>query len=216
MLRATNLAKRYRSTRGRVDALDGVSIDAQPGEFLALRGPSGCGKSTLLLTLGGMLHPTEGEVWVDGQNVYQLGGWNRARFRGRRIGFVFQLFHLVPYLNVLDNVRIARRKGEAEPPEALLERLGLAHRLRHTPAELSAGERQRTAIARALINKPALVLADEPTGNLDPENARHVLEHLRSYAAGGGVVLMATHSDEASAAADRVVGMSNGQLRRDK
>ena len=216
MLRATNLAKRYRSARGRVDALEGVSLEAQPGEFVALRGASGCGKSTLLLTLGGMLHPTEGEVWVDGQNVYRLGGWSRARFRGRRIGFVFQLFHLVPYLNVLDNVRVARRRADAERAEALLERLGLGHRLRHTPAELSAGERQRTAIARALINRPVLVLADEPTGNLDPENARHVLEHLRSYAAGGGIVVMATHSDEASAAADRVVGMSNGQLKIDK
>lgn len=215
MLRATNLAKRYRSARGRVDALEGVSLEAQAGEFVALRGASGCGKSTLLLTLGGMLRPTEGEVWVDGQNVYRLGGWSRARFRGRRIGFVFQLFHLVPYLNVLDNVRVARRRADAERAEALLERLGLGHRLRHTPAELSAGERQRTAIARALINRPALVLADEPTGNLDPENARHVLEHLRGYAAGGGIVVMATHSDEASAAADRVVGMSNGQLRGD-
>jgi ABC-type lipoprotein export system ATPase subunit len=216
VIHCEQLTKIYRRDNGDVRSLDGVSLEVRPGEFLCVRGPSGCGKTTLLLTMGGMLRPSAGRACVDGQDLYALDTRQRARFRSEKIGFIFQMFHLVPYLNVLENVLLAAstRSNGAAPARAteLLTELGLAPRLHHTPAELSAGERQRAAIARALFNRPKLVLADEPTGNLDPDNAHAVFRHLREFQRGGGTVVVVTHGSTAEEYADRIIEMRAGKI----
>ncbi len=218
MIRFHDVTKVYRTRQGPVNSLDGIHLEIRQGEFVALRGPSGCGKSTLLLGAGGMLRPTGGSVVVGGESIYGLGAAERARFRARNIGFVFQMFHLVPYLNVLGNVLLAARpaglapKLAAERATALLDRLGLTPRLRHRPADLSTGERQRTAIARALLNQPRLLLADEPTGNLDPVNEQEVFGHLRDFHRAGGTVVVVTHGNAAREFAGRTIEMKAGRI----
>ena len=208
--------KTYQGASGQVLAVDGVSLSVDGGEFVAVQGPSGCGKSTMLLLAGGLLTPESGSVQIGGEDPYVLTADARSKFRADNIGFVFQQFHLVPYLSVLDNVlapSIATGSKDAEQrARELLDRFGLSHRLEHTPGELSSGERQRTALARALLNEPKVLLADEPTGNLDTENATEVLKHLREFAASGGAVLLVTHDAQAAAAADRVIHLRDGKL----
>jgi ABC-type lipoprotein export system ATPase subunit len=199
-----------------VKSLDAVSLRVHPGEFVAIRGPSGCGKTTLLLTVGGMLRPSSGTVTVAGHELYALRAADRARWRSANLGFIFQMFHLVPYLTVLENVLLAA--GGPRTPERihrsreLLDQLGLAARLSHKPAELSAGERQRTAIARALLGQPQILLADEPTGNLDPHNAVEVFQHLRAFHQAGGTVIVVTHGDAAQPYAQRTLELQAGRL----
>lgn len=224
MIELQSIHKRYRSGEGEVRALDGVSLSLEKGEFVALHGPSGCGKSTLLLLLGGLLSPDEGSVSFDGEDPYSLKPDARARFRAERIGFVFQQFHLIPYLDVLDNVLVGELAatdsngngtpdGHRDRAKELLDAFQLGHRLHHVPSKLSIGEQQRVALARAFLRSPQLILADEPTGNLDSENAAIILEHLGNFAAGeDGSVLMVTHDDRARAAARRSVEMRNGKL----
>jgi ABC-type lipoprotein export system ATPase subunit len=170
----------------------------------------------MLLLAGGLLTPESGSVQIGGEDPYVLTADARSKFRADNIGFVFQQFHLVPYLSVLDNVlapSIATGSKDAEQrARELLDRFGLSHRLEHTPGELSSGERQRTALARALLNEPKVLLADEPTGNLDTENATEVLKHLREFAASGGAVLLVTHDAQAAAAADRIIHLRDGKL----
>lgn len=207
MLEIANLTKTYHTRQASVTPLHHLSLSVAAGEFVAVHGPSGCGKTTLLLIAGGLLHPDGGTVRVAGQELYQLSAEARAKFRAVHIGFVFQQFHLLPYLNVLDNV-LASSLGAAVPSAqarawALLERFGLSQRWRHVPAELSTGERQRTALARALLHRPRLLLADEPTGNLDDDNGASVLQHLAEYAREGGAVLLATHDRRAADYAQR-------------
>ena len=208
--------KRYRTGDGLVRAIDEVSLSLAQGDFIALRGPSGCGKSTLLLMAGGLLSPDAGKVRISGEDPYELAPDARARFRAERVGFVFQQFHLVPFLSVLDNVRVGELAGEGDFGERardLLDTFQLGHRLCHVPSKLSIGEQQRVALARALLRSPRLILADEPTGNLDPENAAIILDHLAAYAgAGEGAVLMVTHDDRATAAAGRSLEMREGRL----
>ncbi len=208
--------KTYQGASGQVLAVDGVSLSVDGGEFVAVQGPSGCGKSTMLLLAGGLLTPESGSVQIGGEDPYVLTADARSKFRADNIGFVFQQFHLVPYLSVLDNVlapSIATGSKDAEQrARELLDRFGLSHRLEHTPGELSSGERQRTALARALLNEPKVLLADEPTGNLDTENATEVLKHLRKFAASGGAVLLVTHDAQAAATADRVIHLRDGKL----
>jgi len=208
--------KTYQGASGQVLAVDGVSLSVDGGEFVAVQGPSGCGKSTMLLIAGGLLTPESGSVQIGGEDPYALTADARSKFRADNIGFVFQQFHLVPYLSVLDNVlapSIATGSKDAEQrARELLDRFGLSHRLEHTPGELSSGERQRTALARALLNEPKVLLADEPTGNLDTENATEVLKHLREFAASGGAVLLVTHDAQAAAAADRIIHLRDGKL----
>jgi ABC-type lipoprotein export system ATPase subunit len=216
MLTLQDLTKTYRTRAAQVKALDGVSLKIDQGEFVAVCGPSGSGKTTLLMMIAAMLRPSGGTVRFEDRDVYEMTGPARARFRAEKIGFVFQMFHLVPYLNVLENVLLAaavvrRRDGKAQAEE-LLQRLGLAHRLGHRPSELSAGEKQRTAIARALLNQPKLILADEPTGNLDPENACCVLRHLQDFQKAGGTVLVATHGPAAKDFATRTINLREGRL----
>jgi ABC-type lipoprotein export system ATPase subunit len=216
MLQIENLCKTYVRPQGVVRAADGVSLGVRPGEFVALQGPSGSGKTTVLLAAGGLLRPDAGRVTVDGQDLYTLSPDQRARFRGGRIGFVFQQYHLVPYLSVRDNVVAASLAAPGpdarQRADKLIERFGLAHRAEHVPADLSSGERQRTALARALLNQPKLLLADEPTGNLDAENAGIVLQVLSEFAASGGVVLLATHHQQTAERAQRVLHLRDGRV----
>jgi putative ABC transport system ATP-binding protein len=202
MIACKQVTKRF----GAVTALAPFDLEVTAGEFIAIKGASGSGKTTLLLTLGGMLRPTEGSVFFDGADLYSQSSGARADYRSTEMGFVFQMFHLVPYLGVEENVRLAARNGAmAQRSRKLLEWFGLGHRLSHTPGELSAGERQRVALARALVNGPRLILADEPTGNLDPENDRQVFEHLSEIHRAGGTVIVVTHGSTADEFADRIV-----------
>lgn len=216
MLQIRHVHRCYRKPRATVHALQGVSLHVHTGEFVVVRGPSGCGKTTLLLTAGGLLAPDEGEVLVDGQNPYALAIEDRARLRASTIGFVFQEYHLIPYLTVLENVMVPSLALSASAPrgraEELLDRLNLSARAGHVSAELSTGERQRTALARALFNRPRLLLADEPTGNLDPDNSSALLAHIAEFARSGGAVLMVTHDDMAEGYSDRVLRMREGEL----
>jgi len=222
MIRCAQLTKTYATRAGPVRALDAVDLAVQAGEFVCVRGPSGCGKTTLLLSLGGLLRPSSGRVLVEGADLYALSARDRARFRAAKIGFVFQMFHLAPYLTVAENVLLAARglfgvRASAWPARAveLLTQLGLGGRVGHKPGELSAGERQRTALARALLNQPQLLLADEPTGNLDPDNATAVFERLKAFHRAGGTVVAVTHGAAAEPYATRICRMREGRLVED-
>jgi putative ABC transport system ATP-binding protein len=220
MIQCHQLSKIYKTSRGGVVSLHPIDLRVARGEFLMVRGPSGCGKTTLLLTIGGMLRPSEGRVLFETQDLYALSTSRRAEFRACQIGFVFQMFHLVNYLSVLENVLLAGRhrgrQGERERARELLDQLGLSHRMEHTPAQLSAGERQRTAIARALLNRPKLILADEPTGNLDPENAAEVFRHLQRFHQSGGAILLVTHGTAGEEFADRLIEMRSGGIESER
>jgi putative ABC transport system ATP-binding protein len=214
LLRADGLVRDYPD--GEVHALRGVSIAVRAGEWVAITGPSGCGKSTLLHILGGLDRPTSGEVYFEGT---PLGALDLDAFRARRLGFVFQSFYLLPTLTALENVQVPMFEGplprRERPPRAmaLLEEVGLGPRSGHLPGRLSVGERQRVAIARALANEPALLLADEPTGNLDSAAQGEVLEllaHLRDER--GLTLVVVTHSPDVATAADRVVRLRDGQV----
>ena len=216
MLQFENVTKTYDTAKGPVHALLDLTLHVEPGEFVTVRGPSGCGKSTLLTLAGGLATPTSGRVSFAAADLASLSSADRAALRAEKIGFVFQLFHLLPYLNVLDNVVAAALPGkEAEARENAhksLERFGLADRLTHRPGELSAGERQRVAMARALLNRPRLILADEPTGNLDPESATIVLDILADFNRDGGTVLLVTHDERAAGYGGRSLRLDAGRL----
>ena len=210
ILQAEGVTKVFPGPGGTVPVINHLSLSVAAGEFVAVRGSSGCGKSTLLLMLGAMLRPDHGRVRVCGEDVYALSGRDRAALRAARIGFVFQRFHLVPYLDALDNLLLPSMalpvlKETENRAVELLERFGLTHRSRHRPDQLSIGERQRLALARALLNRPSVLLADEPTGNLDPDNAGIVVEALTGFAQAGGAVLLVTHDPVMAAASDRIV-----------
>jgi len=217
MLRITDLSKKYSKSRDTViRALDEVSLNIEPGEFVVVQGPSGSGKTTLLLAIGGLLPPSEGTVEFDSRNLYRLSQSARANLRAREIGFVFQQFYLVSYLNVLDNVLIPSlalpdQQAQIRARE-LIEHFKLTDRISHFPAELSTGERQRVGLARALLNRPRLLLADEPTGNLDQDNTGIVLGYFAEFARSGGTVLMVTHSLAAAEYAHRTVQLKQGKL----
>ncbi len=216
MLHLEEVDKTYRASAGPVRALAGVNLEIPPGHFAMVRGPSGSGKTTLLSLIGGLATPTGGHVRVSGEDLAAMSPGARAAFRARRIGFVFQTFHLLPYLDVWHNVALAALPGEyataKDRARELLARFGLEHRLKHRPGELSTGECQRVAIARALLNKPSLLLADEPTGNLDPENAAAILDLIAAYHHDGGTVLLVTHQDWLTRYAQRVIVLREGRI----
>lgn len=218
MLCMENVVKTYMLRRQPVMGLAGASIEIAKGDFVSLVGPSGSGKSTLLLMLGGMLSPTSGRVTLDGQSLYERSADERATLRQQYIGFVFQTFNLVPYLTALENVQIplflAGVAGDEQRSRAaaLLERVGLGDRLEHKPSELSVGQQQRVALARMLANDPAVILADEPTGNLDPETAAQVIGFFEEFNAEGRTVVMVTHDPRAASRAKRVIRLAEGRL----
>ena len=214
-LSVENLSKSFPDATEEVHAVIDVTLEVASGEFVALRGPSGCGKSTLLMAAGGLLEPSGGSISVSGTDLYSLNQDGRARFRAENIGFVFQQFHLIPYLDVRDNIlaaSLATGDGDEERAEELLEHFGLTHRAHHVPAALSTGEKQRAAMARALLNNPKLILADEPTGNLDRDNAESLLEQLSAFSNDGGSVLLVTHDARVEGHTHRTVEISEGRL----
>ena len=217
---ARGLAKSYRDGTRVVDVLSGIDLVVEPGELVAIVGPSGSGKSTLLHVLGTLDKPDAGEVLIGGEEVASLTGTRLAAFRNRTIGFVFQFHQLLPDFTALENVmlpgRIAgRRASELEPAaKHLLDEVGLSHRLDHFPSELSGGERQRAALCRALVLEPPLLLADEPTGNLDAESGERVLDRLFDLQARHGTTaLLVTHNPDIAARCGRVLELRDGELR---
>jgi putative ABC transport system ATP-binding protein len=213
-----DLRKTFRSGEVDVHALRGVDLSVAHGEFLAIVGPSGSGKSTLFNILGGLTPPTSGTVLIDGQDLMQLSDSGRTNLRKKTVGFVFQKYNLLPTLTVADNIEIARDIAGVTGPmdqqfRDVLDTLGIANKMDRKPRQLSGGEQQRVAIARSVVNRPAILLADEPTGNLDTENSTAVLDLMRSLNKKlGQTILMITHNPEAAAFADRIVHMRDGHL----
>lgn len=219
LLSASNLQKTYVSGEARVTALAGVSFEVEAGDFVALMGPSGCGKSTLLHLCGAMDRPSSGTLKLNDRDLSAMGDDELTHVRREQVGFVFQFFNLLPTLTLSDNIALpcllaGMKTDEAEKRgRALAERVGIGHRLNHYPQQISGGEMQRAAIARALIHKPALLVADEPTGNLDSENGAKVLELISELNRELGVtVLLATHSSDIAAAAKRTMRMKDGRF----
>ena len=222
MIHVRNITKRFDAARpgaAAVQALAGVDLDVAPGEAVALMGASGSGKSTLLHLIGGLDTPSSGEIVVDGKSLGTLDDTELSRFRRTRVGFVFQFFHLLPTLSVLENVMLSGRLAGAPDQETqaraakLLERVGLAARASDNPDILSGGEQQRVALARALVNQPVLLLADEPTGNLDSAASTNVLALLTELVRENNATLvMATHSEEAAKIAGRIVRLKDGKI----
>jgi len=216
MIKLKGINKKFFSSDGQVNALRGIDLEITKGEFVIIRGPSGCGKTTLLMTMAGILGPTSGSVKIDGNNLYTSGIIKRNKFRAQYFGFVFQMFHLIPYLNVVDNVILAgpgaAKKADKAWAKDILEKLGLTERICHTPSQLSSGEKQRVALARAFFNEPPILIADEPTGNLDPENAAVVHDHLSKYHKQGRTVVLVTHDSSVDLQADREILMDKGKI----
>jgi ABC-type lipoprotein export system ATPase subunit len=217
LLELRGVSKRYRQGSHDVEALVEVDLDVAPGEFVAVVGPSGSGKSTLLHLAGGLDQPDAGTVRLGGRDLVAMSIGDRARLRRREIGFVFQFFHLIPTLTVAENVELPllldRRRSQGGAVESLLDRLGIGHRAGHLPAELSGGEMQRTAIARALVGAPALLLADEPTGNLDTATGAVILDVLTdAVRASGAACVMVTHDPRAADRAERVLHVRDGRF----
>jgi len=219
LLTADHLGKTYVTGDARVTALAGVSFSVEAGDFVALMGPSGCGKSTLLHLCGAMDRPTGGTLTLNDRDLSTMEDDELTRVRREQVGFVFQFFNLLPTLTVADNIALPCLLGGMQPDEAerrakaLAGRVGIAHRLSHYPQQISGGEMQRAAIARALIHQPALLVADEPTGNLDSENGANVLSLIKQLNRELGVtILLATHAHDVAAAASRVLRMKDGRF----
>ena len=210
------ISKRYQRAAQIIDALVDISLSVEPGEFVLLVGPSGSGKTTLLNLISALDQPDHGDIFVAGVDVRELGLTAAAHFRNRCVGIVFQAYNLLPQLTAVENVLLpmfARRQVDRERALSLLDQVGLKHRAKHRPAQLSGGEQQRVAIARALANDPALIVADEPTGNLDEQSADLVMELLRrSNHERGTTCLIATHDRQLSRCTDRIVRLSSGRL----
>jgi len=217
MIKAHNISKKFRTRHSRVDALKNVSLHIIKGDFVSITGPSGSGKSTLLLTLGGMSAPHEGKIMWNEESVYDWGLRKRAEWRAKMVGFMFQTFNLIPYLTVFENVAIAERLSGKKTIDKnkilkILDRMKLSDRLEHLPRELSVGQQQRVAMARALIKDPQLILADEPTGNLDPKAADGILDMLKEINGEGKTVVLITHDPRTASIAKRNIHIEEGQV----
>lgn len=218
MLKVNKISKIYTKSGKQVKAIDNVSLEISSGDFVSLMGPSGSGKSSLLLMLGGMLTPSQGEVIIEGQSLYDLNPDGISALRQEKIGFIFQTFNLIPYLTALQNVQVPLLlkgmggKQQIEKATNLLEKVGLSERIHHEPAELSVGQQQRVALARMLANEPSIILADEPTGNLDPEMSEHVIQFLCKLNQEGRTIVMVTHDRNVAAHAKRKLTLVNGAL----
>lgn len=221
LLRVENLTKTYGKGENEVRALDGVTFSVKKGEFIAIIGPSGSGKSTLLHILGGVDKPTGGKVYVDGQDVYAKNDEQLAIFRRRQVGLIYQFYNLIPVLNVTENITLPvlmdGRKVNNERLEELLETLNLKGRENHLPNQLSGGQQQRVSIGRALINAPAVVLADEPTGNLDSKNSQEIVELLKlSNKKYNQTLIIVTHDENIALQAQRIIAIEDGKITRDE
>ena len=221
ILKLNNLSKVYGKGDTQIKALDDVSFNVEKGEFVAIVGPSGSGKSTLLHILGGVDTPTSGQVLVDGTDICALDQTKLAIFRRRQIGLIYQFYNLIPILNVEENISLPLRLDERSLDEARLKEivatLGLADRVRHLPNQLSGGQQQRVSIGRALINTPALILADEPTGNLDSSNAKEIIALLKlSNKRYHQTLIMVTHDRDIALQADRIISFGDGRILRDE
>ncbi|TLU66254.1 ABC transporter ATP-binding protein [Thalassotalea litorea] len=218
MITIENLSKRFTTEEVETTALNNISFAIKPGEFVAIMGPSGCGKSTLLNTLGMLDSPSEGHYFFDSEDVATYGESQLANIRKKNIGFIFQSFNLIDELNVAENVELAllyhniskveRKQRVAE----VLDKVGISHRSNHMPSQLSGGQQQRVAVARAVVGKQSLILADEPTGNLDSEHGREVMEMLQQLNKEGTTIIMVTHSPEHAEYADRVINLFDGEI----
>ena len=221
-MRAVDVTKTYRSGNNEVHALQSVSLDVHEGDLIAVIGPSGNGKTTLLNCLSGIDSIDSGQVFIDGQDIHSLNDADRTAHRGERMGFIFQSFNLIPVLSARENVEIPLVMAGLGPSEAsersaeMLERVGLSDRIDHRPRELSGGEQQRVAIARALVTTPAIVWADEPTGNLDSETAADIIELLIEVNGNGQTVVMVTHDQAIASTGTRIVEVRDGQIHRDE
>jgi putative ABC transport system ATP-binding protein len=219
IVECTDLWKVYKLDQVDVFALRGVSLAINDGDFMALMGPSGCGKSTLLHLMGCLDRPTRGRIRFEGRDVSRLGDRQLTEIRAKSVGFIFQTFHLMPTLTVKENVVLQLRLAGFAPrkrsqlAEEALERVGLGERLRHRPQQLSGGERQRVAIARAIAKKPKLILADEPTGNLDSQRGAEIVDILKQLHSDGQTIVMVTHDSNLASQAASVIGMQDGQLK---
>jgi putative ABC transport system ATP-binding protein len=218
VVRVRGLVKHHGQGQSRVRAVDDVDLEVPQGQMVAVMGPSGCGKSTLLHLLGGLERPSDGEVWLAGQRVDTLSERALARLRRRSVGFVFQAFHLVEELSAAENVELPAllaghsRREARRRADRLLDRVGLSGRARHLPSQLSGGQRQRVAIARALANEPLVVLADEPTGNLDTAATLDVLRIFEELRTAGQTLVIVTHDERVAATADRLISMRDGMF----
>jgi putative ABC transport system ATP-binding protein len=214
MIRAEGLSKTYPARGGGVRALQDVSLQVEAGKCLVVLGSSGSGKSTLLNTLGALSRPSSGKVFLDGTDVYALSRSARVHLRREKLGFVFQSFHLIPYLTAEENVSAAVALRGDPPTQAreLLDRVGLVGRATHLPDQLSVGERQRVALARAVAGRPKIILADEPTGNLDPDSAQRISGYLRSFRDEGAAVVVVTHDPELTTIADSTLRLEAGRV----
>lgn len=221
ILEVTNLSKTYGTGETQVKALDSVSLSVESGEFVAIIGPSGSGKSTLLHILGGVDVPTSGSVVINGVDISNLDETALAIFRRRQIGLIYQFYNLIPILTVKENLTLPLlldgRKPDERVVDDLLKTLGLTERVNHLPNQLSGGQQQRVSIGRALINNPALMLADEPTGNLDSENSREIVSLLRKFnKENNQTVIIITHDERIAMSADRVISIEDGKITRDE
>ncbi len=221
ILRVENLSKIYGSGENAVHALDGVSFSVEKGDFISIIGPSGSGKSTLLHILGGVDKPTSGKVYMNGQDVYSQSDEQLAVFRRREVGLIYQFYNLIPVLNVTENMTLPvlmdSRKVNNERLEELLDTLGLRGREKHLPNQLSGGQQQRVSIGRALMNAPAVVLADEPTGNLDSKNSQEIIELLKlSNQKYNQTLIIITHDENIALQANRIMAMEDGKIIRDE
>ncbi|WP_305731329.1 ABC transporter ATP-binding protein [Trichlorobacter ammonificans] len=218
LIKIENLKKRYTSGDDVVEALRGVDIEIAEGEFITIMGQSGSGKSTLLSVLGGMNHPTSGEVEMAGVKLYELAGEKLADFRAQNLGFVFQSFHLIPYLTAAENVMLPlaivsmKSADKRAAAAAALERVGLGGKLDRLPNQLSGGEQERVAIARAIVNNPGILLADEPTGNLDSATSDGVMALFRELNDAGQTIVMVTHNPDNGRYADRTIQLKDGRV----
>ena len=221
ILRVENLCKTYGKGKNEVKALDNISFSVNKGEFIAIIGPSGSGKSTLLHLLGGVDKPTSGKVFMNDQDVYVQNDEQLAIFRRRQVGLIYQFYNLIPILNVVENItlplKLDDQKVNEERVNELLELLGLAERRKHLPSQLSGGQQQRVSIGRALINAPALVLADEPTGNLDSKSSQEIIGLLKhSNKKYGQTLIVITHDENIALQADRIIRIADGQIVSDE
>jgi putative ABC transport system ATP-binding protein len=216
MLKVKSVSKIYKKRDQEVKAIDNVSLEIPKGDFVSIIGPSGSGKSSLLLMLGGMLSPSLGKVFIDDESLYDLSPNEIAALRQKKMGFVFQTFNLIPYLSAIQNVQLPlllgglQAKDQVEKAKYLLERVGLDDRMDHKPSELSVGQQQRIALARMLANDPSIILADEPTGNLDPEMSQTVMKFLIELNKEGRTIVMVTHDMKVANQAKRSVMISKG------